>query len=93
VTTPGPGGDKPGDGGDGDDPGKPRPRIPIANSTASTGSVTSTPPPIYVTVNVNGTNYGIDELQDNVTAAAVAGTLAAIQSDPTLIDHPYAVGS
>src|SRR5207253_5323667 len=49
--------------------------------------------PVNITVNVNGTNVGVEELETNVANAAMAGVVAAIRDNPSLIEHPYAVGS
>lgn len=48
---------------------------------------------IHVVVNVNGATVGVDELQSNVTRAAVAGVVTAIRSNPTIIEHPFALGA
>ena len=49
--------------------------------------------PVNVTVNVNGTNVGVQELQANVTRAAMDGVVAAIRNNPTIIEHPFALGA
>jgi hypothetical protein len=48
---------------------------------------------IHVTVNVNGATVGVDELQSNVTRAAMAGVVTAIRNNPTIIEHPFALGA
>ena len=49
--------------------------------------------PVTITVNVNGTNVGVQELETNVTRAAMAGVVAAIRENPTIIEHPFAQGA
>jgi hypothetical protein len=48
---------------------------------------------IHVVVNVNGATVGVDELQSNVTRAAMAGVVTAIRNNPTIIEHPFALGA
>lgn len=72
-----------------------------ANPPAETGrrraagpdGVESASGDINVVVNLNGATVGVDDLQSNVTRAAVAGVVSAIRSNPSLIEHPFALGA